>query len=547
MTGRGLLLLIASLAACARGVAAEEAPLKLRLDCRKPRHRISPLIFGIGHSERADPDRATPWDLGVTARRWGGNSSSRYNWELGNAWNTASDWFFKNVDYGSSKVPAYAAFIDENRAHGLATALTVPMIGWVAKDTTSVSFPVARFGPQHSVDPETRTAGDGFSSQGRMLRPDPPERTSVRAPPEMIARWVRAIRAEDARRGARGVQMYILDNEPMLWHETHRDVHPQPVGYDELLDRTIRYGTEIRRADPDAVIAGPALWGWPAYFDSALDSASRRHHDREAHGNVPLLPWYLRQLAEYEKRTGVRVLDVVDVHFYPQGKNIGLATSGATDPDTSARRIRSVRALWDPTYRDESFIDDTVRLLPRLREWVDANYPGRGISIGEYNFGAEQDVSGGLAVAEALGRFAEANLTSAFYWTAPPRNSPAFWAFHAYRNFDGQGTRFGDLFLDASSADRLSVFASSDERMTRVVAVAVNARERAARIAMDAGTCGDATGVREFSYAGGENGFSRRDLAAARDLLASLPPRSISVIEIQFSRSHARQDDVRSP
>ena len=421
MIGRGLLLLIASLAACARGVAAEEPPLSVQLDCGKPRHRISPLIFGVGHSERSDPQRATPGELGATARRWGGNSSSRYNWELGNAWNTASDWFFKNVDYGSSKRPAYAAFIDDNRAHQLATALTIPMIGWVAKDTTSVSFPVARFGPQHSVDPETKTAGDGLSPGGRMLRPDPPDRTSMPAPPEMVARWVRTIRAEDARRGTRGVQMYILDNEPMLWHETHRDVHPQPVGYDELLERTIRYGTEIRRADPDAVIAGPALWGWPAYFDSALDTASRRHSDREAHGNIPLLPWYLRQLADYEKRTGVRVLDVVDVHFYPQGKGIGLATAGATDAETSARRIRSVRALWDPNYRDESFIDDTVRLLPRLHEWVDANYPGRGISIGEYNFGAEQDVSSGLAVAEALGRFAEANLTSAFYWTAPPR------------------------------------------------------------------------------------------------------------------------------
>jgi hypothetical protein len=80
-------------------------------------------------------------ELGATAERWGGNSSTRYNWELGNAWNTASDWFFMNVDYGSSKVPAYAAFIEENRAHDVATALTVPMIGWVAKDTSSAPRP----------------------------------------------------------------------------------------------------------------------------------------------------------------------------------------------------------------------------------------------------------------------------------------------------------------------------------------------------------------------------------------------------------------------
>ena len=33
--------------------------------------------------------------------------------------------------------------------------------------------------------------------------------------------------------------MYMLDNEPTLWNSTHRDVHPDPVGYEELLDRTL--------------------------------------------------------------------------------------------------------------------------------------------------------------------------------------------------------------------------------------------------------------------------------------------------------------------
>ena len=178
-----LLLSFAGFGACARTFAAEEAPLRLLLECRKPKHRISPLIFGVGYAELPDPRRAEPWELGATARRWGGNSSSRYNWELGNAWNTASDWFFKNVDYGGTPGPAYARFIEENRAHQIATALTVPILGWVAKDVSSASFPVSRFGPQRAVDPETHTFGDGVSPEGRNLLPDSPERTSVAAPP----------------------------------------------------------------------------------------------------------------------------------------------------------------------------------------------------------------------------------------------------------------------------------------------------------------------------------------------------------------------------
>jgi hypothetical protein len=344
----------------------------------------------------------------------------------------------------------------------------------------------------------------------------------------MIARWVRAIRAQDARRGARGVQMYILDNEPMLWHETHRDVHPQPVGYDELLDRTLRYGTAVRRADPAAIIAGPALWGWPAYFYSAIDKVEgfRRHPDRRAHGDVPLLPWYLRKLREHEQKTGVRILDVVDVHFYPQGEGIGIESSGGTDPETSARRVRSVRALWDPSYRDESFIGEPVRLLPRLREWIAAEYPGRAISIGEYNFGAEGHISGGLALAEALGRFAEAGIASTFYWTAPPRGSAAYWAFRAYRNFDGKGGRFGDMFLKVISLDRLSVFISRDEG--RLAIVAVNARDESVPIALQLAGCGEPVQVRQFTYAGGPDGFAERKPETA------FPPQSISVMEIRL-------------
>ena len=119
--------------------------------------------------------------------------------------------------------------------------------------------------------------------------------------------------------------MYILDNEPMLWPTTHRDVHPEPTSYDELVTRTIDYGTAIREADPDAVIAGPAEWGWTGYLYSAKDIASggtSARPDRRAHGDMPLVAYYLKALAEHEKKTGVRVLDVFDLHSYPAADGV---------------------------------------------------------------------------------------------------------------------------------------------------------------------------------------------------------------------------------
>ncbi|RYE70700.1 MAG: LysR family transcriptional regulator, partial [Oxalobacteraceae bacterium] len=198
-----------------------------------------------------------------------------------------------------------------------------------------------------------------------------------------LTRQVQAIEASGD-----GVSQYILDNEPALWNSTHRDVHPDAVTYDELVDKTIAYGSQVRRAAPKAIIAGPAEWGWPGYFFSAKDAevGFSKKPDRRAHGDVPLINYYLRKLRAHEKKTGQRVLDVVDLHYYPQSN--GMYGHGErTDPAAAAARIRATRSLWDPTYKDESWIAEKIALLPRLKSIIDAEYPGLRVSLGEYNFG----------------------------------------------------------------------------------------------------------------------------------------------------------------
>lgn len=517
---------------------------KVVVDCTAPGHPISPLIYGIAFNNLRELKDTHQWELGATARRWGGNPSSRYNWKLGNVWNTANDYFFRNIVLGTSPQYTSDTFLQSNQQHGLQSALTVPIIGWVAKDSTSMSFPRSLFGVQQKMDPDVTEAGNGLSSSGEALTPPLPTQTSVEAPPSFINEWVRSIREKDKKRG-RSVHMYILDNEPMLWNTTHRDVHPEPATYDELLERTIAYGTAVRQADPDAVIAGPAEWGWTNYFNSAADTApGGNKKDRKAHGNVPLLAWYLKKLNEYEKQTGTRVLDVVDVHFYPQGDGIGFEERGATDPDTSARRIRSTRALWDPKYKDESWIDDKVELIPRIKRWIAENYPGRGLSIGEYNFGATGHMSGGLAQAEALGRFAEQNLTSAFHFTYPPYRSPTFWAFRAFRNFDGKGGRFQDTYVPSkfekeSDAQGMSLFASRSDDGKHVVAVALNLEPDAARNAqVELRGCGNLAQARVLGYAGEPSGFSERKafLQSGNSMQVMLPPWSITVLDVTLAR-----------
>jgi hypothetical protein len=515
--------------------APPRRPIALTIDCAAKATRISPLIYGIAYDFSHVADHAYQWQLGPTVRRWGGNASSRYNWQLGNAWNAAQDWFWENVDYSTNPGFSYKIFLKENLAHGVKTALTVPMIGWVAKDTTSYSFPVSMFGAQDGVDQWKSDAGNG--QKGRKPLPSPPpSRTSAPAPPAFIKRWIEAIRADDLRTGVRSVHQYILDNEPNLWSHTHRDVHPEPLTYDELLERTIQYGSAIRAADPEAVIAGPAEWGWLNYLYSAKDASGAfgLNTDRLKHGNVPLIPWYLRKLREHEQKTGVRVLDVLDLHFYPQGERVHSEDGSAA---VAAMRVRSTRGLWDPGYLDESWIKEKIMLIPRMKQWIAESYPGRGISIGEWSFGGERHMSGGLATAEALGRFGQSEVTSAFYFTYPPASSPAYWAFRAYRDFDGRGGHFLDTSVPTVPGESTSIFASRAEDGRHLVIVVLNFSPDVAKDAVvDLHTCGAVSRVAEYTYSEGLPGLvPGRASATAGALTADLPPYSINVLDVELT------------
>lgn len=489
----------------------------LAVSCREPGRAISPYIYGIA---------GDTWDLDATARRWGGNPMTRYNWQA-HAFNTGKDWFFEN-----QKAPTYQSFLSDNASHKWASALTVPIIGWVAKDATSVGFPVASYGPQKNTDPHRKEVGDGVRPDGSNIRPKEATQTSVPAPPEMIAKWIEAIRLQDEKAGSRSVHMYILDNEPNLWNANHRDVHPDPLTYDELFDRSVRYSKVIRQNDPQGLIAGPAEWGWTGYYYSAQDSfiGVNIKPDRRAHGDVPLVPWYLKKLHDHDVANKTKSIDVLDLHYYPQADGV---YGDAADPAVAALRLRSTRSLWDPSYKDESWVKDNVRLIPRMREWIAQNYPGLKISIGEYNFGGEKHMSGALALAESLGRFGTEGVDYAFYWFAPPKNTPAYWAFRAYRNFDGKGGRFLDRSVPTKMDSNVSLFASRDESGKHLVLIALNLEpSTTAKTKIELNGCGAIAQARRFTYAPGA--AAPTDDGAITSLDVQLPPYSISVFDVKL-------------
>jgi hypothetical protein len=453
--------------------------VNIRVDATANQRAISPEIYGVSFATAAQLA-----DLNVPLNRSGGNHTSRYNWQL-NASNRGADWYFQSVPEGDSTAGgAVDAFIAASRSAGAQPMITIPTLGWVAKlglaRTKLASFSILKYGPQLDRDWQWfPDAGNGMALTGQPIVGNNAQDANVPVDPAFQQSWVRHLVSKWGTAAQGGTRYYLLDNEPSLWHHTHRDVRTTGATMEEVRNRLFAYGAAVKAVDPGAQLVGPEEWGWSGYFFSGYDQQYARRNgyppistfpDRAAHGQWDYLPWLLDQLRQESSRTGRRTLDVLSVHYYPQGGEYSTDTSSTMQ----LRRNRSTRAMWDPNYLDETWINDRVQLIPRLRQWVNTYYPGTRIGITEYNWGAENHINGATAQADLLGIFGREGLDLAVRWGTPAASSPTYKAFKLYRNYDGQRSTFGNTSVSATvpDPDTVSAYAalrSSDGALTVMV------------------------------------------------------------------------------
>ncbi len=539
-----------------RAAAGPLAAVALSVDVSAGRRPISPDIYGMNLSyglSPADAD-ALAQELALTVQRWGGNTTSRYNWQ-NNLANHGSDFYFENIPEDLSA----DAFISRRAAWGARTLLTVPAIGHVAKGRSSpdperydCGFSTTKYaytpGPLYAGDPGHDTqnpssadCGSGVLANGTPVTGNDVADTSLPFGPTDARAWAAHLVAAHGAASAGGVPYYAIDNEPGIWFETHRDVHPAEPTYAELGSLGCQYAAAIKAADPGAQVFGPVQDGWTRYFYASYgvypDAAAQA--DRDAHGGAPFVAWYLAHMRACGQASGVRPLDYLDLHYYPE--TVSLAPAG--DAANQALRLRSTRSLWDPGYVDESYIRDTeegntaVKLIPRMRAWVAANYPGTKLAITEYNWGALDNINGALAQADVLGVFGREGLDLATLWEPPTPAQPGAFAFRIFRNYDGAGAQFGDVGVRAVSADQSSLAVYAAQRAIDGALTIVVINKSAAALAGGLSLAGAApAGVAEvYRYSAANLGAIVRaaDLpVGAGGVMASFPAQSISLLVI---------------
>jgi mannan endo-1,4-beta-mannosidase len=443
-------------------------PLAFEIVPEKVVGPISPYVYGINSQ--------SPEGIRTTVRRMGGNRQTAYNWEnnasnAGNDWkHNSDDWPCTVLGYRNCNEPGAQMldFAEENRRAGIESLVTIPMVDYVTADKKG---PVQ----EQEAAPSPRFVKSQPRKPGALsLVPDLAD--GVVYQNELVNLLVQKL----GKASQKGVRFYALDNEPALWPSTHPRVHPNPTTYEEIVRRTDATATAITEVDPSAIVFGAVAWGWNEFM--SLGSAPDAEALNAKHGGT-YLDYFLASMKRLEEERKRRIVHVLDVHWYPEVKGSQRITEDDASRKTITARLQAPRSLWDPSYRERSWVDDKwgkpIRLIPWLHELVAKHYPGTKLSLTEYNYGAGSHISGGLAQVDVLGVFGREGLFMANYWGSGPGNGdlPPYIvaAFKLYRNYDGKGAGFGDTAVGATVADlaKASVYAAVDSKNPKLLWVMV--------------------------------------------------------------------------
>jgi len=438
-------------------LAQSTAAPTLTVDAAASQHPISPNIYGIANYGL---DATFAKEIQVPNIRWGGDGTTRYNWQV-DASNAGFDWYFMGGNGQTTPVPSASADLMVNTYKPANALITIPILPYVNKGSAwNCSFPVSVYGAQQSTNPYVHPNGDNcgnsIATNGTQLLDNNIYANHIDNTTSLQQQWVQHLVSTFGTAANGGVKFYQLDNEPYGWSNTHRDVMPVQAPYSTITQLGQQYAAAIKQGDGTALVLGPSdftLGGW-------IGNTGQQ-------GGLFAGQYYLQQMAAYGQQHGQRILDYFDEHYY-------------FDVSTPAAQLASTRTLWDSTYNGGTWVEQYVfngpmQLIPRFRNWISTYYPGTLLSISEYSIDSGQkSIVDAIAEMDVLGIFGRQPLDFANMWSAPAPTDPIAYAFRIFRNYDGDGSQFGDTSLSAVSSDQgeLSIYAaqrSSDQAVTILV------------------------------------------------------------------------------
>jgi len=277
------------------------------------KRKISPNIYG--RNESFDHTIQFYKDVGLRfVRVGGGNNMSAYNWRQ--KLTVHPDWF--NNVYGEDW-DAYAQKINDNFPN-MQGMFAFQLLGRVASSDQH-NFGDRAYMQAH---PDFKGYGQNLAGGGT---PDPnggnkalvdgnidlfskawPADSSVAIIPHWFGPNGKGFNKKQ-------LQYWSMDNEPDCWNGTHDWAMPTLISSSAFMDRFIELAKKAKALDPGIKICGPVAtseWQWYKWSNESIWINGKYYS---------WLEYFIKRCADEEKASGVRVLDVVDLHNYPWAQN----------------------------------------------------------------------------------------------------------------------------------------------------------------------------------------------------------------------------------
>jgi hypothetical protein len=170
------------------------------------------------------------------------------------------------------------------------------------------------------------------------------------------------------------LQYWSMDNEPEIWNGTHDDVMPVQISAEQFMQRYFEVAKKARERYPEIKLLGPVPaneWQW-YNWDGGINSGGK---------NYPWLEYFIKRVAEEQESTGIRLLDVLDIHFYPSTSEAAKVVQyhrvffdkNYVYPE--ANGVKNVSGSWDNSQNKEYIFE-------RCKDWLEQYIgPAHGVTF----------------------------------------------------------------------------------------------------------------------------------------------------------------------
>lgn len=381
------------------GVLAQD--VTITINANQDKKAVSPYIYGLNNNY--DKPAQFYKDAGVRFSRMNqGNNATKYNWRkkisshpdwYNNVY--ANDWDAKSLKIASNNPEMQAMWAFQ-------------LLGRVASNTDHNFNDWAYNSSQWWQGANQNLAGGGEPNEakpdGKALVEGDIDLYTEEWPADstvgILNHWF----------GADGLGLnknqflyWNMDNEADVWNGTHDDVMSDGLlPATEFMDHYIEVAKKAKALYPDIKICGPVTtseWQWFKWGDESIRINGIYYSWFE---------YFIKRCADEEKKSGVRVLDVFDIHHYPYAPTNADALQNhrifydKTYNYPGANGLNTINGGWDTSSKKEY-------IFQRINDWLDKHYgASHGITLGlsEWSPGPDEPNLASVIYSTHLGLFA---------------------------------------------------------------------------------------------------------------------------------------------